>query len=359
MIVMPNEKETVLVMPASLDIDSVPELWTDIAHLPPQTPLIVDFSRVEHLDSAGASLSSLISRRFPSSRFIHIGEREDRLLKMLSRSQPQSSSKPERVQIGFLASLGAWAYQLISSLTSMLSLIADSISHIISFLLHRRGVQKGDFTQQLYLMGYKSLSITSIISLLVGLTISLTTAAQLRLLGGDIYLPTIAGFAMIKELVPIMTGIILAGKIGAAITAEIATMKVMEEIDALETMGIDPVRFLMVPRLTAMTVSIPLLLICADFISILGCILVGEMYSSIPANVFIKEMLAVIDLGDILLATIKTMTFGWAVVLVSGSTGLRASGGAEGVGLATTNAVLVSISSIIVIDCIFAMIIYF
>lgn len=356
---MSNAEETILNMPSSLDIEALPDLWTAIAELPPQTPLVLDFSRVEKLDSAGASFSSLLLRRFPRCRIVRQGPQEDRLLEWLNASRTEKKDNPRETQTGFFTSLGDWAYRIVSSMSAMMSLIADCSAHIISYLLHRRGVQKGDFIQQLYLMGYKSLSITSVISLLVGLTISLTTAAQLRLLGGDIYLPTIAGFAMIKELVPIMTGIILAGKIGAAITAEIATMKVMEEVDALVTMGIDPVRFLMVPRLTAITASIPLLLICSNFISILGCILVGDIYSSIPANVFIKEMLAVIDFGDLLLATIKTMTFGWAVVLVSGSTGLNASGGAEGVGRATTNAVLVSISSIIVIDCIFAMIIYF
>lgn len=355
----PSVSDQVLVLPESLDIDSVAEVWNRLAKRPVQLPLAIDLGRIERIDSAGASLIALIMHRFPSVQALNRTERVESMLKMFGTPPDKAVSTPRRNRPGFVAALGDHVYRFASLLAAMMILIADSIAHIVSFLMHRRGVQRGDFTQQLYLMGYKSLSITSVISLLVGLTISLTTAAQLRLLGGDIYLPTIAGFAMIKELVPLMTGIILAGKIGAAITAEVATMKVMEEIDALVTMGIDPLRFLMVPRLTAITVAVPLLLICSDFISVIGCILVGDLYSSIPAKVFVKEMLAVIDLGDFFLAAIKTLTFGWAVVLISGSTGLKASGGAEGVGLATTNAVLYSISSIIVIDCVFAMIIYF
>lgn len=354
-----RENETVLFMPKSLDIKSVSVFWSHLNAVPKHHELVIDFSRLERLDSSGVSLFSLIARHQPQPRLQNLGQWAQHLPAPISSQAATSATAASSPSKNIPLTLGSWAVHLASRITSTASLIADSLYHVCATIWARRGVQKGDMAQQIYLMGYKSLSITSIISLLVGLTISLTTAAQLRLLGGDIYLPSIAGFAMIKELVPIMTGIILAGKTGASITAEISTMKVMEEIDALRTMGIDPVRFLMAPRLMAITIAVPLLLVCANCAGLLGCIAVGKVYSSIPVNVFLSEIQGIITLSDILLATMKTLVFGWAIVLVSGASGLKASGGAEGVGLATTNAVLWSVTSIIVIDCLFALVVYF
>ena len=353
------EMEETITLPRILTQRESTEIWRRLERLPLKTRLTLDFSQVSEIDSAGASLISLLKRRFAEMLTINLGQREKQLLELLSRPQEIIAGGSEKKSIGIVKALNLFLHRLGGSLSDFLFLISESVYHLADYLYHRRGVQKGDLAQQMFLMGYKSLPIISVISLLVGLTISLTTAAQLRLLGGDIYLPAIVGFAMIKELVPMMTGIILAGKIGASITAEIATMKVMEEIDALQTMGIEPIRFLMVPRLLAVSLVVPLLLVCADFVGILGSIVIGGLVSSIPPDLFIKEMLLIVGFGDFMLAMLKTLTFGWAVVIASGAMGFRARGGAEGVGLATTDAVVISISSIIIINCLFALIEYF
>ncbi|NMD10465.1 MAG: ABC transporter permease, partial [Acidobacteria bacterium] len=154
------------------------------------------------------------------------------------------------------------------------SLLADELHYTAQYLGSRRGVLPGSVVQQFYVMGYKSFPIVALITFLVGVTISLTSAAQLRLFGADIYLADLIGLAMIKELVPLMTGIMLAGKVGASITAEISTMKVMDEIDALRTMGIVPEKFLMAPRLIAITLVVPLLVAMADTVGVAGGVLV-------------------------------------------------------------------------------------
>ena len=163
------------------------------------------------------------------------------------------------------------------------TLLADEIYYTGQYLRRRRGVLPGEIVQQIYAMGYRSFPIICLITFLIGITISLTSAAQLKLFGADIYLADLIGIAMIKELVPLMVGIMLAGKIGASITAEIATMKVMDEIDALRTMGIVPEKFLMVPRLIAITLVVPLLVALADFVGIVGGVLVGQAGPRHPA----------------------------------------------------------------------------
>jgi phospholipid/cholesterol/gamma-HCH transport system permease protein len=155
-----------------------------------------------------------------------------------------------------------------------------------------------------------------------------------------------------------MTGIIMAGKIGASITAEIASMKVLEETDALKTMGIIPEKFLMVPRLIAISLAVPLLVAIADFIGVFAGLVVTRVISDIPANMFMTEMFTAVDVVDFLNGLLKTLVFGWLIVLTSGYKGFSVKQGAVGVGIATTQSVVLSISLIIVFDCVFALILY-
>ena len=240
------------------------------------------------------------------------------------------------------------------NLGKFFTLLADELYHTGRYLRKREGVMPGAVIQQMFVLGYRSFPIVALITFLVGVTIALTSAAQLRLFGADVYLADLIGLAMIKELVPLMTGIMMAGKIGASITAEIATMKVMDEIDALRTMGIVPETFLMVPRLIAITLCVPLLVAVADVVGLAGGVLVGRISLGIPPSVFLKEVFRVLDLGDFLVGLLKTMVFGWAVVVASGYKGFFISRGAEEVGTATTDSVVLSIALIIGLDCVFA-----
>jgi phospholipid/cholesterol/gamma-HCH transport system permease protein len=248
--------------------------------------------------------------------------------------------------------------KLRDDVTRFFSLFADEIYYTGQYLRNRRGVLPGAIVQQVYAMGYRSFPIIVLITFLVGVTISLTSASQLRLFGADVYLADLIAIAMIRELVPLMTGIMLAGKIGASITAEIATMKVMDELDALRTMGIVPEKFLMVPRLIAITLVVPLLVTLADGVGLTGGALVGRLALNIPPPVFFKQVFLAITLSDVLIGIVKTLVFGWAVVVGSGFKGFFISRGAEEVGTATTDAVVLSIALIIGLDCVFAFLLY-
>jgi phospholipid/cholesterol/gamma-HCH transport system permease protein len=246
----------------------------------------------------------------------------------------------------------------IVEINHFFSLLSDEIYHTFQFLLRRRGVLPGEVLHQIFTMGYRSYPIICLITFLIGITISLTSAAQLKMFGADIYLADLIGIAMIDELVPLMAGIMLAGKVGAAITAEIASMKVMDEIDALTTMGIVPIKFLMVPRFIAITLVVPLLVALADFVGILGGVLVGKIALGTPPAVFVREVVAAVSLRDFTIGMGKTMVFGWAVVVAAGYKGFYIERGAEGVGKATTESVVLSIALIIGLDCLFAFILY-
>ncbi len=237
-------------------------------------------------------------------------------------------------------------------------LFADEMFYTVQYLFKRTGTYPGEIGKQFYFMAYKSFPIVCLITFLVGVTISITSAAQLKLFGADIYLSYFVGIAMIRELVPLMTGVILAGKIGASVSAEIATMQVLEEVDALKTMGIIPEKFLMVPRLIAITLAIPLLVAVADMVGIFGGIMVARFFLGIPPVSFLREMMNAVFLQDFFIGLAKTMVFGWAIIISSGFKGFSVERSAEQVGKATTESVVLSISLIILLDCVFAFALY-
>jgi phospholipid/cholesterol/gamma-HCH transport system permease protein len=237
-------------------------------------------------------------------------------------------------------------------------MFGDEVYHLGVYLKERRGVYPGETWNQLFFMGYRSFPIVCLLIFLVGVTISITSAEQLRLFGADLYIADLVGIAMLKELVPLMTGVILAGKVGAAVTAELASMTVLEEVDALRTMGVVPEKFLMVPRLLGITLAVPLLVALADVVGIFGGIVVARVTFGMTPAAFITEMMTSVDWTDFAWGLAKTVVFGWAVVVGAGFKGMTVGRSAEEVGRATTESVVLSITLIIAIDCIFAFILY-
>lgn len=355
------EKNTsVLELPGKLDIQNISELYKEIEKRGRKGPLEIDFQKVRHFDSSAIALVSHLKRQAGSIVIKNLSPEFQQGIEMFGRDSggkppPSRVSRDLKTQI---EALGAKFNAFKQHFYLFLVLLADEIVFTFQYMFNRKGVYPGDIFNQLYFMGFKSFPIVAVISFLVGVTISMTSAEQLRNFGADIYLADLIGFGMIRELAPLMTGIILAGKIGASITAEIASMKVMEETDALKTMGIEPEKFLMVPRLIAMTIAIPLLVSIADFVGIFAGVLVARVVSGIPAAMFFTEMFTVVGLWDFIIGLGKTMVFGWVIVISAGYKGFSVERGAAGVGIATTESVVLSISLIIVFDCIFALLLY-
>ncbi|MBN1225207.1 MAG: ABC transporter permease [Candidatus Aminicenantes bacterium] len=354
-----GKTKAMFTLPEKVSVRNLSGLTERFLKLRSAATLEIDWAKVEECEISGLAFLTYLKAKHGNVLFKNVPEDMNNALAQFSSesfAEAKTSAKPppqnklEVLTDRFLA--------LGDSVRKFFVLLADEVFHTVSYLKKPGGIYPGEILNQLYFMGYKSFPIVCLITFLVGVTISMTSAAQLRLFGADIYLSYLVGVAMIRELVPLMTGIILAGKIGAAITAEIATMQVLEEIDALKTMGVVPEKFLMVPRLIAMTLSIPILVVLADFVGILGGVLVAELFLGIPPSAFIREMLTIVALPDFLIGMVKTLVFGWAVVVSSSFKGFFVQRSAEEVGIATTDSVVLSISLIIVLDCLFAFVLY-
>jgi len=350
-----------ILLPRRLRAPEVVALLDDLRRRAESGPLVLDFQDVEEFDSSTLAFLNYVRTHYANAAMVNIGG-------ALARAEESFVGKPPagEPEIAPAEGLAGRAFRNIAdrfilqmkSLGRFLAMFGDEVYHLGGYLKRRKGVYPGETWNQMFFMGYRSFPIVCLLIFLVGVTISITSAEQLRLFGADIYLADLVGIAMLRELVPLMTGVILAGKVGAAVTAELASMTVLEEVDALRTMGVVPEKFLMVPRLLAITLVVPLLVAMADVVGIFGGIVVARVTFGTPPSAFITEMVTAVDWTDFGWGLIKTVVFGWAVVVGAGFKGLTVGRSAEEVGRATTESVVLSITLIIVIDCIFAFVLY-
>jgi phospholipid/cholesterol/gamma-HCH transport system permease protein len=212
---------------------------------------------------------------------------------------------------------------------------------------------------QMSTIGVNSLSIVSLCSLFTGIVLVFHSSYQLRQLGAEAFIAPLVALSMCRELGPVFTALVIAGRAGAAISAEVGTMKVTEQIDALETMATNPINYLVVPRLLALLVMLPILTIYANFIGIFGGYLVAVWKLGIPSTMYINATIDVLTLKDIFTGLFKSVFFALIICSVSCFQGLTTRGGAEGVGKSTTLAVVISFVLIIAANCLFTAFFYF
>lgn len=216
-----------------------------------------------------------------------------------------------------------------------------------------------EVVSQIEKIGSSSLSIVSLISLFTGVVLALQSAYQMQKISAEIYIASLVALSMIRELGPVLTALIIAGRCGAAITAEIGTMKVTEQIDALETLATNPINYLVVPRFWALWISLVLLTVYADFIGIIGGYIVGVYKLNIPHHLYVKMTFDPLSISDIKNGLYKSFVFAIVICIISCFEGMRAKGGAEGVGRATTSSVVRSFVLIISTDCLLTALMYF
>ncbi len=207
--------------------------------------------------------------------------------------------------------------------------------------------------------GYDSLPIVTLIGFFIGIILALQTAVLMQRLGSEMYIASIVALSLVRELGPVITSLVVAGRVGAAITAEIGSMQVTEQIDALETLATNPIKYLVVPRFVALTFMLPLLTLYADFVGILGGYLICVHKIGIASSLYINVTFDGLLYKDLLTGLAKTVVFGMIIAFVSCYEAFNVEGGAEGVGRATTRSVVTTFILIITADCFFTALFYF
>jgi phospholipid/cholesterol/gamma-HCH transport system permease protein len=255
--------------------------------------------------------------------------------------------------------IGEGTLNVLADARQLIAFTGEVIIGLRGALTHPGQIRWRETWQYMQRAGVDGLPIVSLISFLMGLITAFQASVQLTQFGADIYVANLVGLSIVRELGPLMTAIIAAGRSGAAFAAEIGTMKVSEEIDALTTMGLDRTRFLVTPKVLALLIMLPCLTLYADFVGIVGGMTVGVAGLGLPVQVYVRQTAASMAFWDIASGLIKSIAFALLIAGVGCLRGLQASTGAESVGRITTSAIVAGIFLIIVADAIFTIVFHY
>ncbi len=324
--------------------------------------LQIDLSGLNAIDSAGVAYLQHIKQFFSEKNkhveLVNIPEKIGIILETFSASLPAGDGEPERENI--FEKIGGHTYHFFHAiLRNYVYLMADLFYwSVVDFFTRKKEYRKGEVINQAVLIGVNAVPIIGLISLMIGLVLALQSAAQLRQFGANIFMVDLIVIAMTREMGPLITAIMIAGRSGSAIASEVGTMVITEEVDALKSMALDPVRYMVVPKMQASVLTLPFLTILADFMGILGGMIVSYFYLDLSVMTFYNRMSAVLFGKDIFIGTFKSIIFAIIIVQTGSYYGFHVKGGSEAVGRYTTAAVVTSIFLVILADSILGLIFY-
>jgi phospholipid/cholesterol/gamma-HCH transport system permease protein len=270
-----------------------------------------------------------------------------RLLALATAVPERKEARREAKREPFLPLVGVRAIEFYRTTIEMVSFIGEASLAFVKFLGGRASFRRSDLVLLLQECGAQALPIVSLISLLVGLILAFVGAIQLKMFGAQIFVADVVGIGMVRVMGAIMTGIIIAGRTGAAFAAQLGTMEVNEEIDALKTLGISPMEFLVLPRMVALIIMMPLLCLYADLLGILGGLIVGVGMLDLGVMQYLNETRSAVTLTNLWIGLFHSAVFGVLIALSGCLRGMQCGRSAEAVGYATTSAVVTGIISII------------
>jgi phospholipid/cholesterol/gamma-HCH transport system permease protein len=322
----------------------------------PDRPVIVDASRLEYLDNVGiALLFDLIRRERPSQAKVEIRHLAPNLAVLIRGYDPEDFTQParSRERIGLLEHVGRVTAQQIAYARRMSGFVAACASALGHAIRRHGAVRWSEVFDVATEAGANAVPIVLLVGFLMGVIIAFEIGLVAKEFGAVIFVVNGVGVAMLRELGPLMTAIVFSGRTGAAFAAQIGTQKVNEEVNAIYTFGLDPVHFLVLPRLLASMLVVPLLSVLADVVGIFGGALVMATFG-ISFLQFYNQLIGVVSASDFVLGIVKAVVFGLTIAAIGCERGLTTGAGAISVGLSTTSTVVTSIVLIVFIDGIFA-----
>jgi phospholipid/cholesterol/gamma-HCH transport system permease protein len=353
------ESGTAVVHPEGpVDIHTAHELHEALSQLASRKDLevvVLDASEITRLDSAAIATVSIADEAFEEAgiafRIEGLSDEHRETFEIMPARTEVEEGEP---RLGFFAQVGEAGYDIAEHARGLTLLFIDTLIVSWRAVFRRRPPPPGSYTEQSVAIGVDAFPIIALLSLLLGLILAFQAAYQLAQFGANIYVANLVGISMVREFGPMMTGIMLAGRSGSSIAAELGTMVVQEEVDALRVMGIDPKRYLVLPKMLAILTMQPALTLFSNMIGIFGGFIIATLYLDLGAPVYIDQTLESIEAGDWFHGLLKSFVFAMIIGFVGCYSGLNIKGGASGVGRATTRAVVSSIFMIIVADSIFA-----
>ena len=353
----------VLALSGRLDANSIRGVWAEgrqaIAATAPDRRIVVDAANVDYCDGAGiALLVDLIGQRKAGDvQVANLAPAFETLLQQFDVHDVERDQDPPTRRRGGIEEIGVIVAGIASDVRDQVVFVGESAAALGHALLHPASIRWKDVWRICERVGADALPIVALISFLLGVILAFQSAIPMRRFGAEIFVADLIGLAMLRELGPLMTAILLAGRSGAAFAAEIGTMTVNQEVDALTTMGLDPVRFLVTPRIIAALLMTPLLTLFADLISLIGGAITLQSFA-IPYVTFVHEVEGIVDYSDFMAGFVKSFVFAVLIAGIGCLRGLQTTAGASSVGDAATRAVVSGIVLLVAVDGIFAFVYY-
>ena len=346
----------------SASVHSVLRSIGDICKQPGSGKVVIDLSGVTDIDTAGALLvHQLRESRQKHGATVSIegsNAHVDELLKAFVEEPGAEEGEPRpRPSFAerFFAPIGETVYELGGNFVAAMYILGSAVRGAQLKFGRGSGVSPASIVNQIDHMAVRAVPIILLMSYLIGAIIAQQGAFQLRYFGAEVFVVDLVGILQLREIGVLLTAIMIAGRSGSAITAEIGSMKMREEVDALKVMGLNPIGVLIFPRLVALTVALPLLTIIANFASLAGAATVAYLYSGITVATFLSRLHEAIALSTVISGMIKAPFMALVIGIVAAVEGLKVGGSAESLGQHVTSSVVKSIFVVILMDGLFAM----
>jgi phospholipid/cholesterol/gamma-HCH transport system permease protein len=354
------EGTTMIRIAGRMDQNTAPDLIRSISeNMGRKTigPVTVHLRQVTYFDDYGALVLSELSRFASAERGFEILDPAHKTDSVLSFVDLKAFDRPlvqSAVPDNFVERIGQSALTRMSGARVMVAFLGSVFISFVKIIAKPKSLRINDTILIMEKTGVRALPIVSLISFLLGLVIAFMSSIQLQQFGANIYVASLVAIAMVSELGPIMTAIVVSGRSGSAFAAEIGAMKISEEIDALATMGFDPVSFLAVPRILASVIVVPILTVFSSIFAILGGLAVGVFLLDLTVSSYMTQTIEILTLFEISWGMMKSIVFSVLISWVGCLRGFQAKGGADAVGNAATSAVVSGVFLIIIFDSFFA-----
>ena len=320
----------------------------------------IDLSAIEALDSTGAWILHRTLKQLRAggltAEFAGVGRAFGEMLELIERDDVEQTLEREEISpvIAMVRRVGEAAYAVCDKAADLLNFLGVTVLTTVRTAARPGRLRLISLASHVERVGLNALPIVGLLSFLIGVVLAFQGADQLKRFGAEIFTVNLLGVSILREMGVLLTAIIIAGRSGSAFTAEIGTMQVNEEVDAMRAIGLDPIEVLVLPRILALVIALPLLAVFADLMGLLGGALMSFVVLDISLVQFAERLKEVVPMWAFWIGMIKAPVFGLAIGLVGCHEGLGVSGSAESVGKQTTKSVVVAIFLVIIIDAAFS-----
>ena len=324
-----------------------------------ESSVVIDLSELKFIDSAASIFIYNLQKQLRLKSSIHVDTLCDNrevtdMLELISVQKSKSKKIPDKKKRGFIQKIGEKTYQNYVGFLSFMSFMGELFTHKMHYLISPKNIRFKEIAFEINESAIKAFGIVALTSFLIGLVIAYQSAHQLKIYGANIFIVDMLGISVLRELSPLITAIVIAGRSGSAITAQIGAMKITQELDAMQTMGFDPYRFLVLPKIAALMITMPILIFVSDIMAIIGGMVVSNIELNITTDLFLDRFSEVIAVKHFFVGIVKGPFFAFLIATIGIYRGMLVRDDTQSIGFNTTKSVVESIFAVIVCDAVFS-----